>query len=194
VAPGDEASVAAGRGVKIVLATGLLGLVAGLGLLGVARRTPEMAPDFSVPDLRGQVFRLSAFRGRVVLVNLWTTWCAPCRQEMPSMELLYQKLKGRDFALLAVSQDEEGKRAVAPFVEEMKITFPVLVDPEHQVGDRYAVTGYPETFVIDRNGKVVEHVIGPRDWMAPEWLSKLEALIAASDVDASQASTPPGPS
>ena len=110
------------------------------------------------------------------------------------MQRLYERLRGRDFQLLAVSQDEEGKRAVEPFVREMSISFPVLIDPEHQVGDRYGITGYPETFLIDRNGKVVEHVIGPRDWMAPEWLARLEALIAASDVDAAQAPMPRAPS
>ncbi len=186
--------MAAGRGVKIALTTGVLGLLAGLGLLGVAHRTPDVAPDFSVMDLRGQAVRLSAFRGRVVLLNLWATWCPPCREEMPSMEQLYHRLKDQDFALLAVSQDEEGKRAVAPYVEDNKFTFPVLLDPEHQVGDRYEVTGYPETFLIDRNGRVVEHVIGPRNWMAPEWLAKLDALIAASPVDAARAPAPPGPS
>src|SRR5439155_1143911 len=95
------------------------------------------------------------------------TWCAPCVEEMPSLERLHAALRDADFALLAVSQDEDGKRVVVPFVERMHLSFPVLLDPEHQVGDRYGVSGYPETFVIDRNGYVVEHVIGPRDWAAP---------------------------
>ena len=173
---------------------GLLGLAGAAGLVRVGRHTPAVAPDFSVTDLRGQAVRLSAFRGKVVFLNLWATWCAPCREEMPSMGRLYERLKDRDFALLAVSQDEEGKRAVEPFVRELRLAFPVLLDPEHQVGDRYEVTGYPETFLIDRNGRVVEHVIGPRNWMAPEWIARLETLIAASDVDAAHAPTPPGPS
>jgi peroxiredoxin len=94
------------------------------------------------------------------------------------MEKLYARLHGREFELLAVSQDEDGKRAVEPFVKEMKLSFPVLIDPEHQVGDRYGVWGYPETFVIDRNGYVVERVIGPRDWSSPDEIAKLEALLA----------------
>ena len=105
------------------------------------------------------------------------------------MERLYARLRDRDFQLLAVSQDEDGKKAVEPFVRELGLTFPVLIDPEHQVGAAYGVWGYPETFVIDRNGHVVERVIGPRDWAAPEVVATLEALIAA---DGTQA--PRGPS
>jgi peroxiredoxin len=186
--------VATGRGVKIAVAAGLVGLVGVAALIGAGRRAPAVAPDFSVTDLRWQATRLSAFRGKVVLLNLWATWCEPCREEMPSMQRLYERLRGRDFQLLAVSQDEDGKQAVEPFVRAMKIGFPVLIDPEHQVGDRYGVTGYPETFLIDRNGRVVEHVIGPRDWMAPEWLGRLETLIAAPEVDAARVPGPPGPS
>ena len=107
------------------------------------------------------------------------------------MERLYTRLKGRDFELLAVSQDEDGKRVVEPFVRELGLTFPVLVDPERQVGDRYGVWGYPETFVIDQNGMVVERVIGPRDWMAPESLASIERLIAAGAERAGSAG--PGP-
>jgi len=186
--------MAGGRGVKVLVGTGLLGLVIVAGLLAATRRAPGLAPDFAVTDLHGQAVRLSAFRGKVVFLNLWATWCEPCREEMPAMQRLYERLHDRDFQLLAVSQDEEGRRTVEPFVREMSLTFPVLVDPEHQVGDRYGITGYPETFLIDRNGRVVEHVIGPRDWTTPEWTARLEALIAASDVDAARAPAPPGPS
>ena len=186
--------MAGGRGVRIALGALLLGL-GGLGaLLGLARRGPWLAPDFAVPDLHGQAVRLSAFRGKVVLLNLWTTWCPPCREEMPSLERLHARLGARDFQLLAVSEDEEGRRAVEPFVREMQLSFPVLVDPEHQVGDRYAVTGYPETFLIDRTGRVVQHVIGPRDWASPEWVRTLEALMSAGGVDAASGPAPRAPS
>jgi cytochrome c biogenesis protein CcmG/thiol:disulfide interchange protein DsbE len=165
------------RGVRIGLATAALGLVAVLGLAALQRRTPALAPDFAVPDLSGQAVRLSGLRGQVVLMNLWTTWCPPCREEMPSMEKLYQHLKHRGFVLLAVSQDENGKAAVEPFVRELGLTFPVLVDPEHQVGDRYQVWGYPESFLIDREGRIVERIIGPRDWASAEQMAAVERLL-----------------
>jgi peroxiredoxin len=188
--------MAAGRGVKIALGATALGVVAGVGLVALGNRGPKLAPDFAVTDLAGHAVRLSALRGNVVVLNVWTTWCPPCRDEMPSMERLYTQLRGKGFQLLAVSQDEEGKRAVEPFVKELKLSFPVLVDPERQVGERYGVWGYPETFVIDRNGYVVERVIGPREWDAPEQVRALEALIAAeAGPDAASAQRAPhGPS
>ena len=167
------------RGVKIAAATAALG-VAVLGLaLWTRDRAPAVAPDFAVPDLSGQAVRLSAHRGQVVLVNLWATWCPPCREEMPSMERLYRQLKDRGFVLLAVSQDEDGAAAVKPFVEQMKVTFPVLVDPQGEVGRKYGVWGYPESFLLDREGRVVERVIGPRDWASENQVAQIEALLAA---------------
>jgi peroxiredoxin len=170
--------MASRRGVKIVAATGAIGLAVGALALGLRGRSPSLAPDFAVPDLHGQAVRLSAYRGRVVLVNLWASWCEPCREEMPSMEKLYERLKDRGFELLAVSQDETGPVPVREFVDELKLTFPVLVDPDRQVGDRYGVWGYPESFLIDREGRVVEHVIGPRDWAAPDQVAAIEGLLA----------------
>ncbi len=175
------------RGLTIVAAAVGLGGLAVAGLLATRSHGPMLAPDFAVPDLSGHAIRLSALRGKVVLVNLWTTWCPPCREEMPSMQRLYDRLHDRDFQLLAVSQDEDGRRVVEPFVRELKLSFPVLIDPDHQVGDRYGVWGYPETFVIDRDGRVVERVIGPRDWMSPESVAALEGLLATGDGAASAA-------
>ena len=174
-------TVANRRGLTIALVTGGVALALLAAIVLVARRGSGVAPDFAVSDLAGRTVRLSALRGKVVVLNLWTTWCAPCVDEMPSMERLWTSLEGEDFALLAVSQDEDGRRVVEPFVERMKLSFPVFLDPEHEVGDRYGVWGYPETFIIDRNGRVVEHVVGPRDWATPESVRALRALIAARD-------------
>jgi len=186
--------VARRRGLTIGLVAASVGVAAAAGLFWLQHRGPRLAPDFAVPDLSGQAVRLSALRGKVVLLNLWTTWCPPCREEMPSMQRLYERLRDRDFQLLAVSQDEDGKQVVEPFVKEMRLSFPVLVDPDHQVGDRYGVWGYPETFVIDRTGHVVERVIGPRDWASPEQVASLEALIAAADEGGASAQARRGPS
>ncbi len=122
------------------------------------------APDFTLQDIGGRAHRLADLHGKVVFLNVWATWCPPCREEMPSMERLYRRLLGKDFVMLAVSEDETGATAVVPFVNQMGITFPVLIDPEGLVSQRYGVTGYPETFVIDRDGRVIQHIIGPEDW------------------------------
>jgi peroxiredoxin len=175
------------RGLKIAVVTAAIGA----GLLGLALwsrgGTPAVAPDFAVPDLAGQAVRLSAYRGQVVLVNVWATWCPPCRDEMPSMERLHQKLKDRGFVLLAVSQDEGSADGVKSFIEQMKVTFPVLVDPQGEVGRKYGVWGFPESFLVDRDGRIVERVIGPRDWAAPDQIARIEALLAAQPGGVAQA-------
>jgi peroxiredoxin len=140
-------------------------------------RTGFLAPDFELPDLSGRMQRLSDLRGRVVFLNLWTTWCPPCRTEMPDMEELYHRLKGRDFAMIAVSEDENGSAVVAPFVTQNRLSFPVLLDPEGRLSTRYGATGYPETFIIDRAGQVVNHIIGPADWTSPQILDYFERLL-----------------
>jgi len=91
------------------------------------------APNFSLPDLEGKKVSLTDFKGKVVLLNIWATWCAPCVEEMPSMEKLYQELKGEDFELLAISVDESGAEAVKPFLEKLKIGFPVLLDTKGEI-------------------------------------------------------------
>lgn len=157
-----------------------LAALALLALVGCQRSgamVGEPAPEFSLSDLAGNAVRLANLRGRVVLLNICATWCPPCRAEMPSMQSLYAKLGGADFTLLAVSADQEGKEVVQRFVTEERLTFPVLLDPDLQVASRYRVTGYPETFVIDRNGKILAHEIGPRDWAAPAMVAALTGLI-----------------
>jgi peroxiredoxin len=162
-----------------VLLAVALAAVAGLQILQRGPRTGYEAPDFTLPDLDGSTHRLSDYRGKVVLLNLWTTWCPPCRMEMPAMERLHRRMRARDFVLLAVSEDEGGKDAVAPFVGELGLTFPVLLDPDARLSPRYGVTGYPETFIIDRDGKVVQHTIGPADWDSEDIAAYLTALLEA---------------
>ncbi|NNL43411.1 MAG: TlpA family protein disulfide reductase [Desulfobacterales bacterium] len=124
------------------------------------------APDFTFPGLDGQKVSLADSKGKVVLLNIWATWCAPCVAEMPSMEKLYRELKDEGFVLLAVSVDETGTDAVAPFMKKHKLGFPVLLDTVGDIKSLYQVTGIPESFIIDKNGIIIEKIIGPRDWAA----------------------------
>jgi len=143
----------------------------------IAGRAGFPAPDFALTDLNGRPYRLADFRGKVVFLNVWATWCPPCRMEMPSMERLYRRMKGRDFVMLAVSEDEGGASAVRPFIDQLGVTFPVLIDPDGIVPPRYGVTGYPETFVIDREGRVIEHTLGPEDWESERALRFFTTLL-----------------
>ena len=135
------------------------------------------AQDFELPTLSGDYARLSNFRGKVVFLNIWATWCPPCREEMPSMESLYRKLKGRDFEMLAVSIDGEGGKAVRPFAAKYRLTFPVLLDPDNKTPKLYGLTGVPETFIIDKNGMVIKKVIGAQNWVNREWLDYFDRII-----------------
>jgi peroxiredoxin len=141
----------------------------------------DVAANFKLEDaFTGETISLASLKGKVVFLNVWATWCGPCREEMPSMETLYDELKGnKDFVMLAVSQDTKGKSAVVPYVEKNGYHFKVLLDPENKVGDSYGVSGVPETFIIDRNGRIVAHHMGAFDWSRPDVKEALEQLLSA---------------
>jgi DsbE subfamily thiol:disulfide oxidoreductase len=158
-------------------------VVCGVAALGawIAGRAPgpprtRVAPSFVLPDLQGKVVKMDDLRGKVVLVNLWTTWCPPCVQEMPTLEELSKKMAGRDFVLLAVSQDEDSRR-VAPWIQERGLTFSVLLDERGMVGAALGISGYPETFIVDRQGRIVHHHIGYRNWSEPGIVLALKTLL-----------------
>jgi peroxiredoxin len=135
------------------------------------------AHDFGLPTLRGDYVKLSDYRGKVVFLNIWATWCPPCREEMPSMESLYQRLKGRDFEMLAVSIDREGEKVVRPFAAKYGFTFPVLLDPDSKTYRLYGLTGIPESFIVDKSGVIIHKIIGPQDWIKKEWLDYFDRII-----------------
>ena len=141
----------------------------------------DKAADFKLEDLTGKTVSLSSYKGKVVFLNLWATWCGPCREEMPSMETLYDEFKNDpDFVMLAVSQDTKGKSAVLPYVQKNGYHFEILLDPENKVGEQYNVSGVPETFIIDRKGRIVAHHMGAFDWSRPDVKEALQQLLQAT--------------
>ena len=126
----------------------------------------QTAPDFTLTDMQGQKVTLSQFRGKVVVLNFWATWCPPCREEMPSMERLYRNLESQGLVLLAVNIEKNGKTAVSKFLQKTPYTFPILLDDESVVQNTYGVFRFPESFIIDRNGVVIDKVIGGRNWLS----------------------------
>jgi peroxiredoxin len=135
------------------------------------------APDFTLPTLDGKEMKLSDYRGKIVFLNIWATWCAPCKEEMPSMQKLYELMRGKDFVMLTISIDEK-KETVEAFMKDNNLTLPVALDQQQKVSPLYRITGVPETFLIDKNGMVMHHLIGPGDWINPEIVS---ALVNMSD-------------
>ena len=135
------------------------------------------APDFLLSDLQGREIALAAQRGRVVFVNFWATWCPPCREEAPSLQRLYDQVGSENFEILAVSIDAPSARdEVAEFGREFGLTFPILLDPQKGAHRAFGVTGVPETYMIDPQGRVVERFIGPRNWDDPRYVRTLRRL------------------
>ena len=124
---------------------------------------PKAAEDFTIPTAGGQPFRLSAQRGRPVLINFWATWCPPCLEEMPALERLWKKQKDAGFVMLAVAVDANPK-LTAPFVEKHGLTFTVGFDPKMELANTYGVRALPASFVVDRDGRLAAVAVGPRVW------------------------------
>jgi peroxiredoxin len=151
-------------------------LVLGTGVVVAAKLRDEMvfvqpgsrAPQFEARNIAtDSLVTLGAYRGKVVLLNIWATWCLPCRKEMPSLERLHQRLQGTDFRVVAVSVDVGDEKVVEDFVREMTLTFDILHDPSTTIQRVYQTTGVPESFVIDREGVIVKKEIGDRQWDSP---------------------------
>jgi thiol-disulfide isomerase/thioredoxin len=138
------------------------------------------APQFHAIDLRtGRPASIDDYKGKVVLLNIWATWCPPCRVEMPSMQHLSEKLAGTDFRLVAVSVDEEDSTVVNKFVRDLGLTFEILHDRDGAIRREYQTTGVPESFVIDRDGIIVKKIIGAADWDAPVNETLIRRLLDA---------------
>lgn len=144
------------------------------------RRGPVVAPSTVLPDLAGKSVKLDDLRGKVVVLNLWATWCPPCVEEMPTLDALSKKMASRDLVVLAVAEDEDSSK-VKPWIEQRKFELPVLLDARGQVGAYFGITGYPETFIIDRQGKVVHRHVGFRDWVEPGIVAALERLMSTGE-------------
>ncbi|NIW37901.1 MAG: redoxin domain-containing protein [Gemmatimonadetes bacterium] len=133
-------------------------------------------PDFAYPSLDGDTARLSSQRGRVVLVNVWATWCPPCREEMPSIQRLYDAYRDSGFTVLAVSIDVD-TAAVRPFVKELGLTFPILFDPAGSIIKLYGTVGVPESFVGDKEATLVLRRVGADDWFSTSNQRLIAALL-----------------
>ena len=149
------------------------------------------APNFQARDLYGNQVELADNRGKVVMVIIWATWCAPCLEEMPSMERLYKELHSSGLEIMAVSVDAEigqldGSRNqvggdIQAFGDSLGLTFTLLHDPSGGIEQLYQTTGVPETFVIGRDGVIYKKVAGGTDWAAPEHKALVNRLLEAAE-------------
>jgi len=164
----------------VVAALAWAGLLFACGSADYVERG-SAAPDFTLERLDGGALSLSDLRGRVVLINFWATWCEPCKEEMPAMERLYQAHREAGFELVAISVGEEPE-PVRAFRDQIGFTFPVLLDPDRVAANAYQTHRFPESFLVDAEGVVVERYIGPKTWDHEAYRERVGRLIAGDDI------------
>ena len=175
-----------------VIASGLAVLVSILGPPAVgAPVTPELlktldlsgyppdtkSPDFSGRTLEGKTIALAGLRGRVVLLTFWASWCLECRPEMPMFEQLHREFARRGLTVLGINVREESE-LVRRYATELRLTFPLVLDPDGEIGTRYGVIGMPTSFLIGRDGRAVALAVGPREWASPKARAIIAVLLA----------------
>jgi peroxiredoxin len=139
----------------------------------------DRVPEYEAVNLSGEPVSLADYRGDVVLLNVWATWCGPCRVEMPSIQALYDRFRDRGFTVLAVSVDAgpNHRQKVVDFLEEEELELPVLLDPEGRIMRALRTVGVPETFVLDREGRIAKRLIGATNWDSEANRALIEQLL-----------------
>jgi peroxiredoxin len=137
----------------------------------------HMAPDFLLETLDGREVRLSDYKGHVVFLNFWATWCGPCKIEMPAMEQLYREFRPKGFAVMAVSIDPEGAGVTRPYRDALGLTFTIAHDPDGLVGRLYGIRSLPQTFMVSREGVITHQIFGARDWRDHEARTGIRQLL-----------------
>ncbi len=145
--------------------------------LKIKRQNPaKPAIDFNLEDLSGKKYKLSDFKGKIVFINFWATWCVPCIEEMPGMQKLYNKMQGKDFVMLVINSGES-KEAVQAFMDKNKFSFPVLLDPDNAVSKKqYHIDAWPTTLIIDKQGRLIGKVKKKSIWNSTESFDLFTAL------------------
>jgi thiol-disulfide isomerase/thioredoxin len=199
----QEEAAGAERVPLLPVLAAILVVAAGIGWYVVFQRPASRAvfagytaPGFELSRLDGGSVSLQELRGKVVYVNLWGTWCAPCREEAPGLKRLYDEVHDEGFEIVAIAlpdpkqrpdgtpvplteaENEAFRQKVQAFREEFELGFPIALDPARDTYRAYGATGVPETYLVDREGKVSEAYIGPRDWGDPRYARAIRALLA----------------
>src|SRR5947209_20224829 len=138
---------------------------------------PQQAKDFKIAALDGGRLNLADFKGKVVFLNLWATWCGPCKEEMPAMERLWRRYKANGLIVVALSMDAQGARVVKPFVDQARFSYPIGLDPKMEVAQLYGARAVPATFIIDRSGNLFAFALGPREWDSKAAAPFFDALL-----------------
>jgi thiol-disulfide isomerase/thioredoxin len=162
-------------------------IVAGLTILSFpgCKKSPKRivaaeglsAPDFSLRDINGNIWRLSDLKGSVVLVNFWASWCVSCKTEMPSLQGLYERKKDNPLFKLVTVLYRDDPMVASEYLEQNGYNFPLLIDTDGNASMDYGLTGVPETFIVDKTGILRKKIIGPADFESPEAIAYLKGII-----------------
>ncbi len=178
----DAQMVSKSKLAKILL---LVVIAGGVTWLALRSRAPhpvaigERAPDFALPALASGSIALRDFHRQVVVVNFWATWCPPCVEEAPSLEKFADQMRARGVTVVGVSVDQD-PQALARFVAKVPLTFPIARDPDRLISGRYGTYKFPESYIIDRDGRVAEKIIGPADWEDPRIITFVQELAGTN--------------
>jgi cytochrome c biogenesis protein CcmG/thiol:disulfide interchange protein DsbE len=164
----------------------LAAIVGGTIFFVIQSRQPEplqagdRAPDFTLPSLEARPISLHDFRRGVVVLNFWATWCPPCVEETPSLKRFADELQGSGVAVIGVSVDQDAQ-ALERFVSKAQLGFPIARDPDQAVASRYGTFKFPETYIINSQGRIVRKVIGAVDWQDPRIVAYVRGLAGAGE-------------
>ena len=135
-----------------------------VGMTGIGSGiSANIAPDFALKDVSGKVVSISDFKDKVIIIDFWATWCPPCQAEIPHFQSLYEDYSQKGLVIIGVALDKGGIKTVKPFVEGKGVTYPIVIGTEEVVNSYGGVRGIPTTFIVDRNGKIIEKIVGYRD-------------------------------
>ncbi len=163
------------KGVLAVLAVALIFVVAGT-LQEKVVSEGDTAPNFSITTDQGRQITRSSFGGKLLVLNFWGTWCAPCVEEVPSLSEFSKRYQNQGVVVVGISVDRNEK-LYRDFVRRNKVAFQTARDPEADIAGSYGTFKYPETYIIDQKGKVVQKIIGPQNWTDPAYLNYFEKLL-----------------
>ncbi len=145
--------------------------------MGIVKpRVERNAPGFSLQDIHGNTVDLRDFRGKPILLNFWATWCEACKEELPSMQRLYETMKDQGVEVVAISIDRSNFDRIRKYVDQYNLTFPILLDPDQKVRKNYYIMGLPTTYLIDGEGKLKGFASGARVWDSPDSIQVMQSL------------------
>src|SRR5579875_296537 len=168
---------------RVTLAKWVVVAIAAAGVLWLVLRPKprgpvsmgEVAPAFTLPQLPSGKLSLAKYRGQVVVLNFWATWCPPCVMETPSLEQFASEMKSQGVTVIGVSVDQNAQQ-LEEFIQRYRLTYPIARDPDASLAHEYGTFKFPETYIIDRDGRVAEKIIGATDWVDPRMIEFVKSL------------------